>query len=227
MQLVCSQCQHPFKATDLRMSMGIAVCSVCGSVEKLSPVENTKVKVAKPERFKVEDRYDGFSISWRWFGMQHIFMAVFCSLWNGFLVKWYSITWAQMGNGSGAQLAMLFYPLFHVGVGFVMTYRTVAGFLNQTSIHLSNGTLRIDHRPLWWPGRQQFATEIFQQFYVAERIYRGKNSVSKHYELMALNQEGVIVSILKNLKTVEEGKFLEQCLEEKLDIKNQPVAGEA
>ena len=122
---------------------------------------------------------------------------------------------------------MLLFPLLHVGAGIFITYSTLAGFLNQTSLHLSNGTLRIDHRPLWWPGRKQFATEIFKQFYVAERINRGKNGVSTHYELMALNQEGVVISILKNLKTVEEGKFLEQRLEEKLNIKDQPVAGEA
>lgn len=227
MQLVCSQCQHPFKATDLRMSMGVAVCSVCGSIEKLGDSERPKTQVAQPARFKVEDRYDGFTVSWRWFEPQHIFMAFFCVFWDGFLVMWYSMGLSQLGSDNGPGIAMLLFPLLHVGVGVFLTYSTITGFLNQTILNLSNGTLNIDHRPLWWPGRKQFATENFKQFYVVERVNRRKNGVSTHYELMALNREGVIIPILKNLKTIEEGKFLEQRLEEKLNIKDQSVAGEA
>ena len=85
----------------------------------------------RPERFRQERSGTRTTIAWRWFGFQFLFLALFCVVWDAFLVLWYT-----MATGPTMPLMMKLFPLLHVAAGIGLTYYTLAGFLNRTSVEI-------------------------------------------------------------------------------------------
>lgn len=234
MQMSCEVCHAPLRPEDVRLDLAVAKCHSCNAVYDLSgrkargltvaASEQRKLVRAKaplPKRFRVEDQDGMTRIRWRWFTPSHLFLLVFCILWNGFLATWYGISFAV-----DAPLIMKLFPIIHVAVGVGLSYYTLTGFVNRTVIEVSRSQLTIHHGPLPWRGNMSEPGRQFTQLYGEENSRTNKGHTTFTYDLIALDREGRKVKLLSGLTEKDQVLYLEQTLERRLGIEDAPVDGE-
>jgi hypothetical protein len=113
-------------------------------------------------------------------------------------------------------------------IGIAFGYAAVALWINRTRIDLDANTLSIRRGPLPWRGRLiTVATSTLQQLYVEEYVSHEENDVpAKAFRVMARLTDGRDVLIDRGMEIYEHARALEEWLEERLQIVDQPVAGE-
>jgi hypothetical protein len=179
----------------------------------------------RPAKMQVEELGRAWSVSWRWFSPQYIFLAFFCCVWDGFLMVWYA-TALHTHLGTGVSLIAILFPVLHVAVGVWLTYTTLCGFFNTTCVSLDAQELSISHGPLPWAGLRM-QRSVFRQLYCKQVVSNNsKDSTSTTYNLMAVLNNGEERKLLGSLNDVAEARFLEQQLERRLGIVDQEVVGE-
>lgn len=219
MQRTCNNCHSSFKATDLDWNKGIAICTTCGTRETLAPQR----LMPSPERFKVETTSESVAIHWKWFETPPYVMLFVSLVWNIFTFAFYIFTLRSTEDGY-ITLSLLFLP--YIVAGLLIIYRAFSNLANYSTVTLTKEFLKVTHHPFWWPGQKQFPISSIKKLYVSQRKIRDIAPL-KYYKLMALNQEDVLIPLLTHLKTLEEAKFLEQFIEERLNLEEQPVVDEA
>ena len=181
-----------------------------------------------PQNMTMEDLGGVLTLTRRWFSPVHIITFIFSLFWNGFMVMWYSLL-----SGFGEDPAMnpfilLFYifPLLHVGVGVFLFYFSIAGFFNKTTFSVSWKAVEVHHGPLPWIGNLSLVPGDIQQIFTQERVTQNRNQTTTSYDLNVVLRDNKKITLVKGLATVDEGLFLEKTLEDRLGIKDTPVAGE-
>jgi hypothetical protein len=121
---------------------------------------------------------------------------------------------------------MVVFPLGHVAVGVGLTYYTLAGLLNRTTVEVSQGALRVRHAPLPWMRNRVIAGHEISQLFCEEKQWRRRYSTVKRYRLHAIvGHERRRVSLL-TLDDMQQALYLEQRFEQELGIVDRPVPGE-
>lgn len=249
MQLNCGQCGAPFRAGDLHFDRGIAVCSACGSVQRLpgpvgSESPNTpEASVARkplgdvpvPTRFTVENDGMELTIRHRWFQWAFLFLLFFAIAWDSFLMGWYwMLTSGPFGGHDGMpgpfKLIFFVFPIAHVAVGIGLTYFVLAGFLNSTVIRVADGMLSVQHGPLPWRGNLDVPTDGIDQIYCQNKLHKsrdddGHTTTSMQYEVHAVIG-GQKTKLLSGLHEADHALFVEQQLERFLNLEDRLVPGE-
>ena len=192
------------------------------------PAPRERPLLPAPRGVHVREGAQGLEISWRWFSPMHLFMAFFCVFWDGFLVVWYA---AATQVPFPMNLVVGCFPVIHVTVGLWLTYTTLCGFLNRTSVEVDAGQLRVRHGPLPWKTPPALDLEDVRQLYVTERVSTSKNGSSRSYDVHALLHEArpagnTDVLLVKGLTEPATALLIEQRIEEHLGLVHQPVAGE-
>ena len=149
------------------------------------------------------------------------FFTLFAILWNG--VCAIILSKESMHHDASMVLAALF-PL----LGIAFAYGVVAIWINHTRIDLDANTLSIRRGPLPWRGRLvTVTTSTLQQLYVEEYVSHEENDDPvKAFRVMARLTDGREVLIDRGMRIYDHARALEQWLEERLQIVDQPVAGE-
>jgi hypothetical protein len=236
MNLTCTVCGAPLAVEGIDLERKVARCLYCRSVFDLEgrkapalgdtgiPVRLApRARVPMPERFQVDEEPGLLRISWRWFSWILIMLAFFCVAWDGFLLFWYGIAFTQ----KDVPWVMIVFPVAHVAVGVGLTYRTLCGFVNKTVVEVSRRSLRIHHGPLPWFGSRDYDARDLKQLYCEEQ--RGKDSDSgtnSTYTLTAVMRDGRRMKLLDGLVTANQALYLEEQLEARLHIEDEPVPGE-
>jgi hypothetical protein len=234
MQLSCEVCHAPLRSEDVRLDLAVAKCHACNAVYDLSGRKARGLAAAAPEkprlvrakaplpsRFQVEDRDGATRITWRWFTPVHLFLIFFCIAWDGFLLMWYGIALT-----AEAPLIAIVFPVAHVAAGVGLTYYTLTGLVNRTTVEVSRNQLTIRHHPLPWWGNREVTGRQFTQLYGEEIAKTNKGSTTYSYNLIALDREGRKVKLLSGLTEKDQVLYLEQALERRLGIEDAPVDGE-
>jgi len=203
-------------------------CAYCGATSIIPPEARTTPEplrpvAAQPRNVNVEVDESGVRLIQRWFSLKYVPMAIFAIAWDSFLCFWYS-----MGLSSGGEMPWIYFvfPIAHVAVGIGITYSTLAGFLNRTVVELSEGKLTVWFGPLPWLGEKSIPIEQIKQLYCVEVVERGSESNSVSYELRAITQDNRSTKLMAGLDSPDSARFIEYHLEGRLNIQNQPVAGE-
>lgn len=233
--LTCPQCGGK---TNLSTDTRSATCEYCGSQlllnaapETLTPHSARRDDPLRPiapraitpraRGILVESTAEGLTIRRRWFHPRYIAMAFFCVVWDVFLLFWYGAAFNM-----NAPAIMFLFPLIHLAVGAVLTYTTLAGFLNTTYVDLTHSEVRIEHAPLPYPGNKRLAAADLRQLYTQEVTHRTKNGTTTTYTLNAITLSGDKLELIKDLDSPEAGLFIEQQVEQYLGISNLRVSGE-
>lgn len=224
--LTCPQCGSSYRAEDLDAARGVLTCRYCRSLTLFrgtpasDPVQRPRPAVELPRRFTVEDGLQGLVIRRRWFQPSFVFLAGFCVIWNGFLFAWYSFA------GPEAPLLVLVFPALHVALGLGLTYFTLAGFLNTTTIQVGADSIQVRHAPLPWPGVAHIPAMRVTQLFCKERIHRGKNGSRSTYEVWAVLDDGPTKKLVSGLDEPDQALFVEQRVEKALGLADRPMPGE-
>lgn len=244
MKINCQECGALVFADDVDLPSSTAKCRSCnavfsfaGQLRRATPEQRDRLRAPRPDGLEIHEaggntREPGYrdapqargsiTITRRWFAPHFIFLAFFCVAWDGFLVFWYSV--AAGAPGAFSIIAMVF-PLAHVAVGVGLTYYTIAGFFNRTTIQLDEQSLAIRHAPLPWKGNHTIARTELKQLYCEHEVSHGKNGPSHSYYLSAvlMNERKVRLASMP----VDQAKYIEDILEERMGIHDMAVPGEA
>lgn len=180
-----------------------------------------KPRAPRPQNVTVETKFDSLNIQYRWWSPKYFFLLVFCIAWDSFLIFWYSMV------SQGAPWIMILFPIGHVAVGVGLTYYTIAGFINRSSITIDQQWLTVTHGPLPWMGNQRIERIKVEQLYTEEsrsQTSRGGTSLSYILNIVLRNNEKL--KLLGGLYSPDVALFIEQTIEEYLHIENKAVLGE-
>lgn len=255
MQIRCPSCGAVVPAADVNLANGMAKCRGCNGVfafesqldapalaperRPTPPARNARRErplVPMPPSITVERTFGtslpgGYrtgdaapkgtlTIVRRWYAQKYVFQAFFSVAWCSFLVLWYSAA------GDHGSLTMLLFPIAHVAVGIWLVYSTLAGFLNRTTIVVSEGSMSVAHAPIPWSGNRVIASTALRQLYCEDVITRGKNGPNHTFSLNAVIDGGRKLTLLSKLETPDQARFIEQEVESFLGIVDAPVGDE-
>lgn len=254
LQVKCPHCAAAVPAADINLDHLLAKCSHCDAVFDISAQtgrapsaesppagapdrQRRRQRVPLPEgltvtRGETDSAGDAgpyrepgagpgtLTIARRWFSPKFIFLVFFCAVWDCFLLFWYFVA-----STEGAIMMMVF-PLLHVAVGLGLTYFTVAGFLNTTTVTASSEGLSFRHAPLPWPGNRTIPARDLSQLYCQRHVSRGKNGTHESYSLNAVVRGSHKLKLLSGLSDPDQCLFIEQAVEEHLGIVDLEVGGE-
>ncbi len=173
-----------------------------------------------PRGIQVEAFGSEMTIRRRWFGAAAIFLIFFAILWNGFMIVWHTISLS-----SGAWFMSVF-GLIHTGVGVFVGYTALAMIFNTTIIRIGRGALSVRHGPLPWPGNLTLDTQDIEQLYCKEKVSNNKNGTSYTYEVHMMTHRSGRKKLVSGLQDADQALFIEQQIENHLEIKDRPVGGE-
>jgi hypothetical protein len=227
MKLNCPYCGSEVPAEHVNLDRLIAKCAGCNAVFSfedqidlpgMQPLK--RLDVPLPKGIELANNGYDLTIIRRWFSLKYIFLTFFCLFWDGFLLFWYSMALSQR------IWIMALFATGHAAVGVFLTYTTIAGYLNRTTITVSHTALAVSHGPLPWPGHKQLDSAGIRQMYCKEQIHRGKNSTTYTYEVHVALNTGKDEKLVTGLENSEQALYLEQEIERFLRIQDQPVRGE-
>ncbi|HKP76650.1 MAG TPA: hypothetical protein VJT67_14065 [Longimicrobiaceae bacterium] len=228
MKILCPACRVPVAADDVNLETGLAKCRTCNNVfrfddlPELAPsTVRARPKAEKPRSVVTTEANGELVVQYRWFSAKYLLLLFFCLFWDGFLVFWYA-----MALGGGGGLVFLLFPLIHVAAGIAITYATIAGFVNTTTVRIDGSRLSVRHHPLPWGRPVELGIVEVKQLFCEEKLNRGRNGVSYTYNLNALLHDGVRKKLVSGLDTPEIPMYLEQHAEEWMKIRDEPVVGE-
>jgi hypothetical protein len=234
LQLRCRACQQPLPAQDVNIDLGIARCLACNAVfslaDSLGQSPRAKPIARLPKRFSLDHFGSDLTIQWRWFSHAVWFLVVFCVLWDGFLIAWYTAGIRELlfgSKGLPGVLMMLLFPMLHVAVGAGLTYLLLCMFVNKTVVRVTGSQLSIQHGPLPCTRNVLLDSSNIKQLYCTERHHRGKHGCSRTYAVVAVNNRGEKIKLVESLESLDQALFLEQQIEQHLKIRDERVAEES
>ena len=170
MQVICPSCHSQIPGDDMDIANMVARCSRCNSLIDLKQFvthEDTgwdHSQVPEPSAVSVGYSGPGLRIVYDWFSWGVIFHAFFCIFWDSSVVAWY----LKALSSNGPWLAMVF-PVFPAAIGLGLTYCTLAGFLNDTTVTVDGELLTIRHGPLPWWGNRTLYTDTLKTLYTQQK----------------------------------------------------------
>lgn len=115
--------------------------------------------------------------------------------------------------------------LGYVALSVLLTYCALAAVLNRTTIRAQAGILRVSEGPLPWTLAKTISTKDIHQLYckrVETRGRRGTGTVIS-YDVLVLLANGTSTQLVKHLEEPEQALFIEQAIEERLGIVDEPA----
>jgi hypothetical protein len=236
MTLFCPKCGRPIPVEDVNLATALARCRACNNLFNVSsilpqtpppaaaaPDPRTQPILSVPRRFHMTEFAGNLTIHWRWFNPIYFFLAFFCVAWDSFLVFWYSMALTS----HDAPWIMIIFPVAHVAVGVGLTYATLCGFLNATTLTISHDALSIRHGPLPWSGNRTHPAAAIRPIHCEQSRSTSRDSGTTYtYNLFATLTDGQKLKLLSGFSDPSEPRLLEQKIESHLRIPNQHVVGE-
>ena len=234
MNLFCPKCGRPIPVEDVNLATALARCRACNNLFNLSgmvspppPISPSSERNAPilpvSRRFHMTEFAGTLNIHWRWFNATYLFLAIFCVAWDSFLIFWYSMAFGD----HHAPWIMKVFPIGHVAVGVCLTYATLCGFLNATTLTVSHDALSVRHRPLPWAGNRTLPATSIRQLHCERSGSRSRSGGTVYsYGLYATLTDGQKLKLLGGFTESADPRLLEQKIESHLRIPNRRVAGE-
>lgn len=227
MELNCKSCGDEIASKNVNIDLGVAKCGNCGAMFSLGAArggrrddDEEREEVGMPKGMQVRRSGSGLQIRWRWFSVKFIILTFLCLFWNGFMVVWFT---AAIRNERPMMMA---FGSLHALVGLGLLYYTIAGYVNSTLITLSKKRLTIKHGPIPAAKNKDIRADQIKQVFCTEKIRRSRNGTHYSYEVHAILRGSKREKLLAGLERVEQGLYLEQEIEEFLEIEDKKVRGE-
>lgn len=228
--LDCVECGSPVPASDININTTLAKCTNCNSIfdfeDEVKKWDRNRPEIFMPdglEVLKLQSELD-MQVSWlrtkskRGFS----FLTFFTFVWNLILlpVAFVAIMNGDIGTLMGMSLHLI------VGLGLIGHLASV--FVNTTDIIVDKHHLEIKHRPIKLPffKSHKIPSKDIKQLYVTKYVSSRTNGNPNYaYGLYAILHSGRKVAILKGMNR-ETQLYIEQEIENYLEIKDQRVSGE-
>ena len=232
LSLICPSCGGK---TAFNPGSDTFTCQYCGNEQIFrlptvpaqryaSDVQAVRKRLPRPQprEVLVEQGDHALKLTWRWFAMKYVPMVFFCIAWDAFLCFWYGTALSIKGT----PWIMVVFPIAHVAVGVGLTYSTLAGFINRTTLRVDSQRFSVQYDPLPWYGEVKVPIDQLDQLYCKENRSSSDNSNHYSYQLCAILKDGRKMDLVKNLESPDLAAYLEQQIESWLNIPDRQIAGE-
>ncbi len=217
----------PVMDKQINIEKALVKCENCEGVFSLEEEDffnRRKPYVVIPRGIEAYQTLNSMEIDVSWRRSSNLgFLTIFTLFWNSIVFVF--VIGAIMSGDYSIFLATGLHLLVGIGLG----YWLIATFVNHSHIYIDKGVLEVEHGPLpvpFWP-KKRFTTDELHQLYV-ERYVSGKTNGQPNYayKVMAKMKNGQLVQLIKGLKKLEHGQYIEQEMEHFLGIKDQKMRGE-
>ena len=177
--------------------------------------------VPQPKCVNVQLDFEALTITYRWWSPNLVFLLIFTLAWDSSIFFMHEII-----SVSPPWLEILI-PCIYAAIGIWLTYRTIASFINRTTIAVNRQRLSVAKGPLPWFGDKLIEIARISQLYSSrERDLSNLFGLVSRYQLNLILHDETERKLLSCLPTPDVAFFVEQSIEEYLHIKNRPVRGE-
>jgi hypothetical protein len=236
MQLCCPNCNHLIPAEDINIVRTVAKCSECHNIftftEMLDkaplPVPYKEEVFVIPDGIELLRMLDELEITVSWRNAGNSFVLFFSFMWNAILAF---ILFMFFGIGGTAvvftPITLFFVPF--VLVGAYTLYAGISQLVNKTYINVDGRQLSVRHKPfnfLLYKDRYMPNAEVKQLYVRRYEVGKTNETPVFAFALDAIMRDGKTVTLVQNIKKIEHGRFIEQQVEQFLNIVDEKVAGE-
>lgn len=219
-RLACESCKRAIARTDIDQRLGTATCGGCGAVWTLDGDREPRPAEPDPGRWTTTVEGTQLLLRHRWFGWTALFLVLWCGFWDlGMIAMW----GGWLGGAREPSAALPLVP--HSLIGLAMTWYMLASLLNTTEIRVGGGRLRLAHGPVPWPGGVEISRDDIQQLFVQESSVAVNRRAT--YNLIWVDRAGISRVLVRWMRSVSEARWLEQQIEERWEIEDRRVGGEA
>ncbi len=183
------------------------------------------MQIGLPANITISNEFGHVRIIRRWFHSKYIFFTFFTIVWDGFLIFLYVTRIRSLLSGDLGAIEILLFSFFHLVAGIVLTYYTLAGYLNKTIIDVDFDSLTIKNGPLPSPGNKIIPSRTLRQLYVKVDGYYHSRDVMT-YGVHAIMDDQRDIELVGWLDAREQALYIEQEIEKALHIEDKPVEGE-
>lgn len=242
MHLDCPDCNTQIPAEGVNIAKTIAVCKHCNNIfdfKEEFPTTAELPAVYEPPRRLKEEIYHippgievlkiesmlEIMINWRRSGKYFTFF--FGIMWNAFLLSFVVMAFAGGVGSAGFFLVIFLLPF--IGVGAYLLYSGLAQIINTTFVTVNNRYVSIEHKPINFLMQkdQYYNREEVDQLYVKRYSVGSTNGEPVYaFSVYLILKNGKKIALVKNLHSVETARFIEQEVENYLNIEDQVVNGE-
>ncbi|HXX94924.1 MAG TPA: hypothetical protein VEN81_14965 [Planctomycetota bacterium] len=214
MQLTCPFCGSGSPSENGRLVTEEAMCPACHEVFRLdsSPSHPKPGKGLGLTRVRVWEGPGRLEITWRWFNPSlHLFLAGWATVWDLILVLVYGEGFKD-GNG---WLAALSLPL--AAAGIILTYATMTGFWNRTTLQVSREGIWLRGGPLPAVRALHYRPGDLRRVY-AWKVPTRTPSGASEFQVLATESGGGETCLVRSLRYEAQALFLAQKIREFLGV---------
>jgi hypothetical protein len=178
-----------------------------------APMWRNRQGIPRPRHFFVRDDGRSLRIRFRWVWDKFTGPATMCLAWNGFLASFF---WLGLRSG-GRERWLMIIMIFHVAVGLLLIYATLAGLLNRTVIKVTSEFLSVRHGPVPWWGNRRLPVDGLERLSCDKDTDPETQKWTYVYGVHALTKGGSKVDLVTELDRAQ-ALFIKEELERWLNI---------
>ena len=234
MKIICHQCNESVLSPNMDFINKIAKCVNCDIIfsfqdQLLDKNKNNKKNLLLPKGLELEDDGTQLIIRRKWFGPKSIILAAVAFFWNC-IVTFFILVYLDFEDGYFPftnHISLTLFGSLFVIVGIVLTYCSIAGYINTTAITVTPLILRVRNYPLPFPGNEEGPSKGIEQLFVKEIVASRSSSgpVSFAYAVHLISQTRQDIELIV-LDRKDHAQYIEQAVEKYLKIKDKKASGE-
>lgn len=172
-----------------------------------------------PKNMHLREKAHSLEFEYSWYKTKYIIAIFAAPLFAFFLVK------SEYINGDFNQFTIPVLVL--TAASIVVIYYCIAKLMNTTRISVSHEEIKVNHGPIPFSKNLVLRKEDLTQLYVTQhRIGHRYNLYATTYQINAILTNKDIITLVKGLHQPEQGRFIENKIEDFLDITDIHVEGE-
>ena len=172
-----------------------------------------------PKNMHLKENSNSLEFEYSWFKTKYVITILAAPLFTFFLVR------SEYIVGDFSQFTIPVLAL--VGASIFVIYYSLAKLLNTTKISVTHHEIKVIHSPVPFGKNLVLKKEDVSQLYVTKhRTGHRYYLFSATYQINAILTNKNIITLVKGLHLPEQGRFIENKIEDFLDITDIHVEGE-
>jgi len=172
-----------------------------------------------PKNMHLKEKANSLEFEYSWFKAKYIVTILAAPLFTFFLVK------SEYIAGDFSQFTIPVIVL--VVASLFVIYYSLAKLMNTTKISVSRHEIKVNHSPIPISKNLVLKKEDVTQLYVTQhRIGHRYYLYATTYQINAILTNKDIITLVKGIQRPEQGRFIENKIEDFLDITDIHVEGE-
>jgi hypothetical protein len=172
-----------------------------------------------PKKMRLKETAERLEFEYVWSKPKYLISIISTPIFSFFLIQ------SDLITGNLANLTIQVFIL--IVFSFIVIYYSLAKLVNTTKIYVTHEALDVEHGPVPFGKHKHLRKENVTQLYVTQhRIGHRYYLYSTTYQINVILKSKEVITLVKGLHTAEQGRFIENKIEDFLSIRDIYVEGE-